>query len=86
MLNVTGGSKPKGMKKKSFGSVRARAGLPAKAGKRQQKQGGHATTPEHRAAAKYLSLIFNGREKELCKRHREGLLTTIILAKPAELF
>ena len=84
MPSVTGGSKPKGMKKKSFGSVRARAGLPAKAGKRHMPVGlSHTTSPEYRAAAKFLSATFGGREKELGKKHHEKLIQQIIAANTA---
>jgi len=38
-------NKPKGMKKKSLGSVRARSGLPAKAGRRRPK---HISKSENR--------------------------------------
>lgn len=57
---MTTASKPKGMKKKSLGSIRARAGLPAKAGKRQlpvPRKGKHLTTPEERDRARYLSRL-----------------------------
>ena len=74
-------SKPKGMKKKSRGSVFARAGLPAKAGKRHMPVGlSHVTSPEHRAVAKFLSKIFEGKEKELDKKHREELVKQITVA------
>lgn len=52
-------SKPKGMKKKSRGSSRARAGYDAKAGKRRKPAvlGPHTTTEHDRARGRWLASL-----------------------------
>lgn len=56
MTTVTTSSKPKGMKKKTRGSHRARVGLDAKAGKRKAPavSGPHTTTEHDRKRAMLL--------------------------------
>lgn len=52
-------SKPKGMKKKTRGSHRAKMGLSAKAGKRRQPatMGPHITTEHDRARGRWLASL-----------------------------
>lgn len=52
-------NRPKGMRKKTRGSLRAKSNLPAKAGHRKPPivKGPHVTTPEDRALGRFLARL-----------------------------